>query len=248
VTVPPERAEPARAVMLELFPSGFEEADGPDGVELAAYTDAAGEERLWKAFGGARGTDVDAGWEDRWRSFHRPVRIGPLWVGPPWEEPPAEALAVVIDPGRAFGTGAHPTTRLCLELLLESPRGAVLDVGCGSGVLSICAARLGFAPVIALDSDPVAVEAAAANAVANGVSVDVRLEDALAGRDLPAADVSVANITLEAVERVAARVASPRLIASGYLASDRPAVEAFTALKRAEAEGWAADLLARQTG
>ena len=78
-----------------------------------------------QAFGGAARADVEEGWEDRWREFHRPVRVGPLWVGPPWEEPAADALAVVIDPGRAFGTGAHPTTRLCLELLAElEPRRA----------------------------------------------------------------------------------------------------------------------------
>jgi ribosomal protein L11 methyltransferase len=248
VTVPPERAEPARAVMLELFPAGFEEADGPDGVELAAYTDAAGEERLWKAFGGARGADVEAGWEERWREFHRPVRIGPLWVGPPWEAAPAGAVAVVIDPGRAFGTGAHPTTRLCLELLADAPRGALLDIGCGSGVLAIAAAKLGFGPVVALDSDPAAVAATSENAAANGVRLDARLEDALAGRRLPGADLAVANITLDAVERVAPRVASPHLIASGYLASERPRLGRFALLRRREADGWAADLLALQTG
>ena len=60
--------------------------------------------------------EVAEGWEDGWRAFHRGVRVGRCWVGPPWEEPPGDAVAVVIDPGRAFGTGAHPTTRLCLEL------------------------------------------------------------------------------------------------------------------------------------
>src|SRR5437016_3537985 len=79
---------------------------------------------------------VENGWEDRWRDFHRPIRIGPLWVGPPWEEAPPGAVAVWIDPGRAFGTGAHPTTRLCLELLLDVRRGSLLDVGCGSGVIA----------------------------------------------------------------------------------------------------------------
>ena len=86
--------------------------------------------------------------------------MGPLWIGPPWESAPADALAVVIDPGRAFGTGAHATTRLCLELLLDAPRGSVLDVGCGSGVLAIAAARLGFGPVAAVDVDEIAVDAA----------------------------------------------------------------------------------------
>ena len=96
-------------------------------------TDAAGEERLWAAFGGTRSDEVAGGWEDRWRAFHRPVRIGPLWVGPPWEEPDAGAIAVVIDPGRAFGTCSHATTRLCLELMLDLPRQSLLDVGSGRG-------------------------------------------------------------------------------------------------------------------
>jgi ribosomal protein L11 methyltransferase len=248
VTVPPRRAEPARAVMLELFPEGFEEADGPDGVELAAYTDAAGEERLWKAFGGASGADVEAGWEDRWRSFHRPVRVGPLWIGPPWESPPGDVIAIVIDPGRAFGTGAHPTTRLCLELLLDGPPGSLLDVGCGSGVLAIAAAKLGYAPVVAVDVDPVAVETAAGNAEANGAAITARAADALAEPSLPTAEVAVANITLSSVEAVSARLDCSRLITSGYLASDRPRFDGFRTMRRVEAEGWAADLSARQTG
>ena len=105
--------------MLELFPQGFEEVDLADGIELVAYTDASGEERLWHVFGGVRGQDVAADWRDRWKAFHQPVRVGPLWIGPPWHDPPADATAIVIDPGRAFGTGAHPTTQLCVELLLE---------------------------------------------------------------------------------------------------------------------------------
>src|SRR5262249_56623087 len=113
--VPAERAEVARALMRELFPQGFEELDHQDGVELVAYTDAAGEERLWAAFGEVAAEDVDAGWEERWREFHRPVRIGRLWVGPPWEVPPPDVDAVVVDPGRAFGTRGHSTTRLCLR-------------------------------------------------------------------------------------------------------------------------------------
>src|SRR5262245_28648490 len=105
--------------MLELFPEGFEEVEGADDVELSAYTDASGEERLWHAFGSTRSAAVEGGWEERWRRFHEPVRVGPLWVGPPWEDAPERALSIVIEPGRAFGTGGHSTTRLCLELLLE---------------------------------------------------------------------------------------------------------------------------------
>ena len=131
--------------MIELFPEGFEEIERADGVELVAYTDPGGEERLWKVFGHASGRDIADGWEGRWREFHRPVRVGDLWIGQPWQEQPSDAIVVVIDPGRSFGTGAHPTTRLCLELLAKLPRGSVVDVGCGSGVLAIAAAKLGFA-------------------------------------------------------------------------------------------------------
>jgi ribosomal protein L11 methyltransferase len=244
VTVPPAEAERARTVMLELFPEGFEERDCADGVELAAYTDAGGEERLWSAFGGARTTEVEDGWEDRWRAFHRPVRIGPLWVGPPWEQPDAGAIAVVVDPGRAFGTGAHATTRLCLELLLDAPRGSLLDVGCGSGVLSIAAARLGFAPVHAVDLDPQAIDATDRNALANGVAVATRLADA-AVEPLPATANAVVNVALDVDEAVAARLRCERIITSGYLAAEVPELSGYRREDRHEAEGWAADLHVR---
>ncbi len=124
------------------------------------------------------GREVPDGWEERWKRFHSPVLVAErIWVRPPWEEPldRADVIDLVIDPGRAFGTGAHPTTRLCLELLVglagEGSPGSLCDLGCGSGVLSIGAARLGFAPVVALDADRLAVEATALNAGANGVSL-----------------------------------------------------------------------------
>ncbi len=244
VTVPPAEAERARAIMLELFPAGFEEREGPDGVELAAYTDPAGEERLWAAFGGARATEVEQGWEDRWRAFHRPVRVGPLWVGPPWEEPDADAIAVVIDPGRAFGTGGHATTRLCLELLLDLPRGSVLDIGCGSGVLAIAAAKLGFAPVLAVDIDEQAIEATARNAVANGVEVDARRADALVD-PLPSTDAVVVNVAIESDRGIARRLEAKHLVTSGYLASESFELPGYRHGGRREAEGWAADLHVR---
>ncbi len=242
-----ERVEQSRAVMIELFPGGFEEIDREGSTELVAYTDAGGEERVWHAFGGAHGADVEQGWEDRWRDFHKPVRVGSLWVGPPWETAPSDALAVVIDPGRAFGTGAHATTQLCLELLQELEPGSLLDVGCGSGVLSIAAALLGFEPVIALDSDPHAVEATRENAERNGVVLDVRHHDAL-DEPVPSAGSAVANITAEAVRELAPRLEVSRLLTSGYLVSEQVAVEGFRALDRRVRDGWAADLSRRETG
>ena len=241
VAVPDARAEEARAVMIELFPEGFEEVEGVGGLELAAYTNAAGEERIWQAFGGAASSDVDEDWLDRWRQFHRPVRVGGLWVGPPWEQPDADALAIVIDPGRAFGTGGHPTTRLCLELLEQEERGSVLDVGCGSGVLSIAAAKLGFGPVIAFDLDPQAVEATQRNAAENGVDVDVRVAD-LRDAELPETALALANITADAVEELGPALRSTRLITSGYLVFDEPRLDGYRVERRLEEAGWAADL------
>jgi ribosomal protein L11 methyltransferase len=230
--------------MLELFPEGFEEVDHGGSTELVAYTDAVGEERLWLAFGGAHGSDVEAGWETRWRDFHRPVRIGPLWIGPPWESAPEDAFRVVVDPGRAFGTGAHPTTQLCLELLLDGARGSVLDVGCGSGVLSIAAARLGYAPVTGVDLEDAAVAAARANAAANGVEVEVLRADAT--RDaLPAADLALVNVTFELATAIVPRLDVPRAITSGYLVRNDPNLDGFRRIDRRERDGWAADVVER---
>jgi ribosomal protein L11 methyltransferase len=227
--------------MLELFPHGFEEVDRGDGVELVGYTDAAGEERFLHEFSGARGTDVEQGWEERWRDFHRPVRIGPLWVGPPWETPPPDAVPVVVDPGRAFGTGAHPTTRLCLELLLRLERGSLVDVGCGSGVLAVAAVALGYEPVVALDVDPAAIEATSANARLNGATLEARLVDALT-EQLPEADVTVANISLESVLALGPRLSSPRVVTAGYHAGEAPELPGYRAVDRVEDSGWVADL------
>jgi ribosomal protein L11 methyltransferase len=242
--VPAARAEEARAVMLELFPEGFEEVDAHDGIELAAYASSGGEERLWQAFGAGSAEDVPADWLDRWRRFHRPVTVGEVWIGPPWLDPPPGLAAVTIDPGRAFGTGSHPTTRLCLELLHDLPRGSLLDVGCGSGVLAIAAARLGFGPVTALDVDPHAVEAAERNAAANGATVEVLLADGAAAA-LPSADVTVANISRDVVEALAPSLASPLAVISGYLLAEQPVLAGYVPRRRVERDGWAADLFAR---
>jgi ribosomal protein L11 methyltransferase len=240
IRVPVAKAEEARAAWVEGFPEGFEERDLGDELELAAYV-----ESVPSTLAGARVEEVEAGWEDRWRIFHRPVRVGPLWLGPPWEATPADALAVVIDPGRAFGTGAHATTRLCLELLLSLERGSLLDIGCGSGVLAIAATRLGFAPVIAVDDDPSAVEATRANAAANGVEIDIALADGL--RDaLPEVNTAVANIALAPVEQLAQRLRAAFFVAGGFLETDDPKLPGWRRRARRTAEGWAAHLYERE--
>jgi ribosomal protein L11 methyltransferase len=231
--------------MLDLLPEGFEEVERPGSVELVAYVEPECEEFLRRAFADVASAPVADDWLERWRSFHRPVRIGPLWVGPPWEQPPPDAVAVVIDPGRAFGTGAHPTTRLVLELLLDVERGSLLDVGCGSGVVAIAAAALGFGPVEAVDVDPQAVEVARANAEVNGVVLHARTADARV--DTPAeVDVAVANIALEAVEAIVPRLRAATIVTSGYLMSDSPTVVGLRHVERRTADAWAADLFRPQ--
>jgi ribosomal protein L11 methyltransferase len=216
------------------------------GIELAAYTKAGGEERLWQVFGPGMAREVEAGWSEAWKRFHQPVRIGPLWIGPPWESPEVEALAIVIDPGQAFGTGSHPTTQLCAGFLLDHEPVSVLDLGCGSGVLAIVAARLGYKPITAVDLDDAAVAAARANVAANGARVDVQLLDVLAG-PLPPADLALANIARAPVERVARLLSVGELVASGYLVSDEPELEGWEHRERRELQGWAADRFVRAT-
>ena len=162
-----EAEEIARAAVLEAFADGVEERRAAaGGLELAVYC-ADRPSSLPDVAGTWSEESVADGWEDGWRAFHTGRTVGgKLWVGPPWVTPPAGLPAVVIDPGQAFGTGSHATTLLCLELLLEQPPGPMLDLGCGSGVLAIAAARLGHAPVLACDDDPIAVEVAAENAAA----------------------------------------------------------------------------------
>jgi ribosomal protein L11 methyltransferase len=231
----------ARALLLELHPEGFEEEEG----SLVAYTDAAGEERIRAAFGDVSAESVEPGWEERWREFHRPVSIGPLWIGPSWEQPPPDAIGVVVDPGRAFGTGSHPTTSLCLAFLLDLERGSLLDIGCGSGVLSVAAAKLGFGPLIAIDREPAAVEAARRNAEANEVVIDVRRSDVLVDA-LPVTDVAVANIDLASVRGLSGRVEARVLVTAGYFHSRSPQLAGYAHRERRIDGGWAADLFERQ--
>ena len=229
--------------MIDLFPEGFAESRHGGEVVLAAFTDDAGAERLRARFGDVAVEPVPEGWGDEWKRFHRPVEIGSLWVGPPWEEPSPGLSPVVIDPGQAFGTGAHPTTRLCLELLHELDRGSLVDLGCGSGVIAIAAARLGFSPVTAVDFDEAAIEATERNAVVNGVVVEARTVD-LRAEPPPSADVAVANIDLPTIDLLRPDAAS--VVTSGYYAAGHPEIPGFRRVERRTNEDWAADLFRRE--
>ena len=244
VRVAVERAEEARALLIELFPEGFEEVEVDGGIEFAAYTKAGGEERLWQVFGPGAATDVEAGWGEAWKKFHQPVRIGRLWVGPPWEDPDQGLVPIVVDPGLAFGTGAHPTTQLCLRFLLAHDPVSLLDLGCGSGVLSIAAAKLGYQPVNALDLDDAAVAATRTNAEANRVELTVARRDVLSD-PLPLAHLALANIASEPLSEVAGRIEAAELVASGYLVSEEPELGGWKLEERKELQGWAADRFSR---
>ncbi len=225
--------------MLDVVPVGVEEVDGG----FAVYTDDDGERTLAELFD-ITSSSFAEGWEEAWREFHHGVVVGRFWIGPPWEEPTAGVTAVVIDPGRAFGTGAHATTRLSLELLQELEPASLLDVGCGSGVLSIAAAKLGFSPIVAVDNEQDAVEIADVNAHANGVQLTAYCADALVD-ELPRADVVIANVALDVVEALLPLLDARLAITSGYLERDEPRAPGWRRIERRDREGWAADVFER---
>jgi ribosomal protein L11 methyltransferase len=250
-----EDAEAVLAELLELAPGGVEEIEDGDVVEYAVYG-AAGElpalPDLRAAAGGAlvevTTSELADGWGERWREFHQPIEIGSppeIRVRAPWHE--ARDGDVVIDPGQAFGTGGHATTRLCLELMTQiDPGGAVVDVGCGSGVLAIAAARMGWGPVLCLDHDQLAVDATVDNARVNGVEVEARRFD-LRDELVPAAPLVLANLLRPLLLALRLETPPPVLIASGLLAHEGDEVAAHFAsayglseVRRAETDGWVA--------
>jgi ribosomal protein L11 methyltransferase len=256
-------AEQVLAALLELAPAGVEQVDGDGVVEFAVYG-APGElpelDEGEAEVGGIRvtvyGEEVPGDWAERWKRFHAPILVaGRLYVRPPWEEAPIRpgAIDIRIDPGRAFGTGAHATTRLCLELLADlagdGPHGSFCDLGCGSGVLAIAAAKLGYGPVEAVDSDRLAVEATNLNARDNGVVLDVVRRANLRDEPSPAAEAVAANLMRPLLLRVAELIDHrPRaLILSGLLDDEADEVAAaFAPLaerRRLSDRGWTALLL-----
>lgn len=221
-----EQADPDRALREALEASGLQ-LRGPMTLERVA----------------------DEDWVRKSQAQFAPFRVGRLWVGASWHTAPTDAGALVhIDPGMAFGTGSHPSTRLVLGFLERTVRGGerVLDYGCGSGILAIAALKLGAATLDAVDIDPQAVEVTLANARANSVPLRASLPEALEpGRY----DLVVANILalplIELAPALAARTrAGGYLALSGILESQAEEVRAayatsFDMAIGAREEGWA---------
>ena len=263
VRVAGEHVPVAEYAVGEFSPGGFQQEDDDEAggsQRFAVFVPAGDEDRFtaWLAgagvpiLGDAVVTPVPGDWSERWKEFHQAVVIGGLWVGPPWQEAdaPEGMKRIVIEPAQGFGTGAHPTTRLVLSLLQEQPRASVLDLGCGSGVLAIAAAKLGFGPVTAIDNDPVAIDSTFDNLRRNDVDglVKAFVRDVLQD-DIPKADVVLANVLLEPLVRIAPRMTAPRLVLSGLLRSQVDDCVAayeqagYVLRERRDRDGWAAIVL-----
>jgi ribosomal protein L11 methyltransferase len=264
----PEYAEHVLANLLELAPNGVEEERGPGWVEYAIYGPPGEVPELGELKAAAGGSLVDVtttsvpdDWADRWADFHRPVEVaGRIGVRPSWWDPKDGLIDVVVDPGRAFGTGGHPTTRLSLEMLVELAEageagGPIADWGVGSGVLSIAAAKLGWSPVIGCDREEASLETARANAAANGVELALERVD-VREQVPPVRPTVVANLTANLLTDCAKHLVDagecPAILAcSGMLEEQFDEVaDAFVPLGMSESrrstEGnWAALLLRR---
>jgi ribosomal protein L11 methyltransferase len=233
----PEYAEPVMANLLELAPNGLEEERGPGWVEFAIYGPPGEVPDVGEVQAAAGGSLVDVtttsvpdDWADKWTDFHRPIEVaGRIGVRPSWWDPKDGLIDVVVDPGRAFGTGGHPTTRRCLALLVAleeagEASGPIADWGTGSGVLGIAAAKLGWSPIRGCDRELASLETAKANAEANGVEMSIERVDVREGPP-PVAPSVVANLTGNLLT-ACARQLSPSgeipatLVCSGMLESE----------------------------
>ena len=237
-------AEIAFARLEPVLAGGAEEREVDGAVEFAVYGQAPPTDAELRALGGdtilaiAR-APVAPGWERAWHDHLERVVVGELAIRPPWLAGADDDI--VIDPGLSFGAAAHPTTRLCLAILQDLTAGTALaDWGCGSGVLVIAAARLGFSPVAALELDPAAASMARRNAAANGAAVDVVVGDVT--RAAPWAPTVVANLTLPLLNALVLEQPPERLIASGFLAGQAPSLP-LVERERRELDGWAAVVL-----
>jgi ribosomal protein L11 methyltransferase len=198
---------------------------------------------------------VEDNWEIAWRQFFKPRRIGERFVvRPTWEEFESNSndLVIVLDPGQAFGTGDHPTTRLCLELMerIQVDGNKVVDIGCGSGILSVGACLLGASKVLAVDIDPIAVEVAKENRELNGVQFEALTGEGLNGLKGDW-DVAISNIISATLVRIAVDVRDVlvdggRWVVSGIIVDNWPDVRmaaekaGFEFIEKREEDGWVA--------
>lgn len=224
----------------------------PASAVVARTLECAGA-RLGRALPSYESFEVaEQDWVRATQAQFAPVRITErLWIVPSWcEAPDRSAVNVTLDPGLAFGTGTHPTTRLCLDWLatMLPPAASVLDYGCGSGILAIAAAKLGATRVVGVDIDPQAIAAATSNAASNGVGATFVLPDGLARS--ASFDVVVANILANPLQLLAP-VLSARtrpggsIVLSGVLAEQAAGVAAayvpwFIMSQWKGEEGWVA--------
>lgn len=263
----PDVAEMVLAELVQISPGGVEEEAGPGWIEYAIYG-AEGELPDLGAVEAAAGDElveitserIPDDWADRWRDFHEPTVVadGRVVIRPAWHENPEPgALDVVIDPGQAFGTGAHPTTRMCVDMLVfladqGHAEGALVDLGTGSAVLAIVAAKLGWSPILGVDHEAAALVAAAENARANGVQLEVRRMN-LRENPPPPATTIVANLVAPVLRDVAVLITDPprTLIISGLLTDEAEDVahafkpHGLEIRKRLDSGDWSALLLER---
>ena len=234
-----------RARVAALF---ADEATAVSAAAALAASPAGGEARI-EAIGPVDERD----WVRLTQAQFGPIEIEPgFWIVPTWSQVPAGASAVIrLDPGMAFGTGTHPTTRMCLRWIVRHgalrprPWSSVLDYGCGSGVLAIAAARIGARRIVAVDIDPAAVETAVANASANAVTLQAGLADSLGEESF---ELVLANILATPLKLLAPLLSSRlapagTLLLSGILASQAGELQAayapWLALEVAdEDDGW----------
>lgn len=251
------------AILWAHGPTAVAERDTPDGPALVAgfdrrqihlVVDDLDHRFTWELME----PDPTGGYLDSWRDHARRLRVGRFTITPPWLSLAADASdpdVLIIDPGRAFSAGTHPTTRLALGAIADRVRPglSMLDVGTGSGVLAVAAARLGAHPVVAVDTDPAAVEATAANAARNDVAVEVRPGslDVVDSRF----DLAVANVPIEVHRAIAPKLAgmiatSGGLIVTGFLAerSDEVAGLIGGSIRLLDTdEGWACLAISPET-